>query len=81
MYSSKPPLLATLMAGPYWLVVRTTGATLGDHPYMIGRGMLVLWNVLPMVICFAFLARLADRLGTTDWGRLFMVAGAPGARF
>jgi len=29
LYSSKPPLFATLMAGPYWLINRTTGATSG----------------------------------------------------
>jgi hypothetical protein len=76
LYSSKPPLLATLMAGPYWVVVHTTGATLGTQPYIIGRSMLVLWNVVPLVIYFLVLASLAERLGTTDWGRLFMFGGA-----
>ena len=33
LYSSKPPLFATILAGPYWLIHRITGATLGDHPY------------------------------------------------
>ena len=76
LYSSKPPLLATLMAGPYWLVYKTTGATLGTQPYIIGRSMLVLWTVVPLVIYFLVLASLAERYGTTDWGRLFMMAGA-----
>jgi hypothetical protein len=81
LYSSKPPLFATIMAGPYWLIYRTTGATLGEHPYLIGRGMLVLFNVIPLVIYFLILTRLADRLGTTDWGRIFMMAAATGATF
>ncbi len=75
LYSSKPPLLATLMAGPYWVVYKTTGATLGTQPYVIGRSMLVMWTVIPLVIYFLALASLAERFGTTDWGRLFMVAG------
>ncbi len=76
LYSSKPPLFATLMAGPYWLINRTTGATLADQPYEIGRLMLVLINVLPMLGYFVLLALLADRFGKTDWGRLFMMATA-----
>lgn len=76
MYSSKPPLLATVYAGGYWLVHRTTGFTLGDHPYAIGRGMLVAFQVLPMVLYFVLLAGLVEKIGTTDWGRLFVVASA-----
>ena len=48
LYSSKPPLLPTLMAGPYWVIHRLTGATLGTHPYEIGRFMLILVNVVPL---------------------------------
>ena len=29
LYSSKPTLLTTLLAGEYWLIYHTTGATLG----------------------------------------------------
>jgi len=76
LYSSKPPLFATLMAGPYWLINRTTGATLADNPYEIGRVMLVLINVVPLVAYFVLLAMFADRFGRTDWGRLFMLATA-----
>lgn len=71
LYSSKPPLLATLMAGEYWLIHKMTGATLGTHPYSIGRAMLVTVNVLPLLVYFVLLAKLAERLGTTDWGRIF----------
>jgi hypothetical protein len=74
LYSSKPPLLATLMAGEYWLINRLTGATLASHPYEIGRFILITINVIPMLVYFVLLARLAERFGTTDWGRLFMMA-------
>ncbi|HEV3345352.1 MAG TPA: hypothetical protein VG125_33550 [Pirellulales bacterium] len=76
LYSSKPPLLATLLAGPYWLIHRLTGATLADHPYAIGRTLLVLFNVLPMIAYFGVMARMAERLGATDWGRLFVMTCA-----
>ncbi len=75
-YSSKPPLFATVMAGPYWLIHHTTGATLGEYPYEVGRSLLVLFNVVPLVLYFFVLALLAERLGTTDFGRMFMVAAA-----
>jgi hypothetical protein len=76
LYSSKPPLLATLLAGEYWLIYRLTGATLADHPFEIGRFMIATFNVSAMVIYFFVLARLAERLGLTDWGRIFMMAAA-----
>ncbi len=76
LYSSKPPLLPTLMAAVYWPIYHFTGATLGTHPYEIDWFMLVLFNVVPLVIGFALLARLVERFGTTDWGRIFVMAAA-----
>lgn len=76
LYSSKPPLLATLLAGEYWLIHRITGATLGDRPYEIGRFMLLTVNVLPMLLMYWLLARMAERCGTTDTGRIFVMAAA-----
>ena len=60
LYSSKPPLLATLVAGEYWLINRATGWTLGDHPYEIGRFMLITINVLPLVLMYVLLAGLSN---------------------
>jgi hypothetical protein len=76
IYSSKPPLLATLLAGEYWVINHVTGATLGKHPYEIGRLMLVTINVIPMAVMFVLLCRLVERFGTTDWGRIFTIAAA-----
>jgi hypothetical protein len=75
-YSSKPPLLATLLAGEYWLIQRTTGATLAEQPFYVMRVMLVLNNVLPLALYFVLLAGLVERCGQTDWGRLFVMAAA-----
>lgn len=76
LYSSKPPLLATLMAGEYWLLHRLTGATLAEHPFAIGRTIVITFNVLPMIAYFWAIARMAERFGDTDWGRLFAMACA-----
>lgn len=76
LYSSKPPLLPTLMAIPYWLIYQTTGATLGDHPYVIGRSLLVLFNVLPLALAWLLLATLVERFGATDWGRMLVMGAA-----
>ena len=75
-YSSKPPLFPTLMAGPYWVIHRLTGVTLGTHPYEVGRFMLVVVNVTALVVYFLLLARLVERFGTTDWGRMFVMGAA-----
>jgi hypothetical protein len=74
LYSSKPPLLATLLAGEYWLIHRLTGATLGERPYEIGRAMLITVNIVPLVLMYVLVGRLAERFGTTDWGRVFVMA-------
>ena len=74
LYSSKPPLLSVLVAGPYWLVHRATGWTLGDHPFTIGRVLMMLFGVLPLAVTIVATASIIDRLGTTDWGRIFAVA-------
>jgi hypothetical protein len=76
LYSSKPPLLATLVAGEYWLINRFSGASLRDHPYEIGRAMLLTVNILPLILMYVLLAQLVERFGTTDWGRIFVVACA-----
>ena len=80
-FSSKPPLGATLIAAVYWPIYRLTGATLGTHPYEIGRFLLVLFNLVPLVIYFLLLVPLVERFGTTDWGRIFVMTAAVFATF
>jgi hypothetical protein len=74
LYSSKPPLLSTLMAGEYWLLHQLTGWTLGSHPHAVGRILLFTWNVLPFVGYLLILAGIAERYGRSDFGRLFVLA-------
>jgi hypothetical protein len=80
-YSSKPPLLAVLLVPEYWLLQKVTGATLADQPFYVIRLLLIAVNVLPLVVYFVLLARLIERLGTTDWGRLFVMTTAVAGTF
>ncbi len=73
-YSSKPPLLATLVAGEYWLIHKLTGADLGSHPYPIGRALVFSVNVIPLIVAFFFFAKILEILGGPDWARLFTMA-------
>jgi hypothetical protein len=74
LYSSKPPLLAVLCAGPYWVLHRVTGWTLGDHSFELGRLLMVLFGLVPLGITILFTCRLVETLGTTDWGRIWSAA-------
>lgn len=74
LYSSKPPLLSVIAAGPYWLIHRLTGASLADRPFEIGRFLMLLYGVVPLAVAIGCGAWLAERIGTTDWGRIYAVA-------
>jgi hypothetical protein len=83
-YSTKPPLLTFLAACEYWLLKKTLGWSLSaenpggevDHRFAVVRVCLLTFNVLPFVIYLWLLARLTERFGITDWGRLFVVTAA-----
>jgi hypothetical protein len=74
LYSSKPPLLSVLCAGPYWLLHRLTGWTLGDHPFEMGRMLMVVFGLAPLIAAIVFTCRLVEDVGATDWGRLWGAA-------
>jgi hypothetical protein len=76
LYSSKPPLLSTLLAGEYIVIRWATGWTLEERPYEVARLILFTTNFAPMLLMLVLVARWAERLGTTDWGRILVVAVA-----
>ncbi len=73
-YSSKPPLLATMVAGLYWIVNQASGITLTQHPLYMPRLILLLFN-LPLLVAF-FYATIATthRLIHSSWGRTIAAA-------
>jgi hypothetical protein len=76
-YSSKPPLLPTLVAGEYW-AFHECGWSMTDelHRWEIIPAILLTLNALPWGVALWLLARLLERHGSTDWGRLFVLAAA-----
>jgi len=74
LYSSKPPLLPTVMAVPYGIIYNTTGYTFDTHPHLLTRVMLILCHLLPMIIGWSLMALMIERFGKSDWGRIFAVA-------
>ena len=80
-YSSKPPLLTSLLACQYWCVHWATGASLSKHPFYVGRIMLVLANVGPLIVYFAVLINLVEQLSASTWSRLFVMAAATWGTF
>jgi hypothetical protein len=75
-YSSKPPLLTTLVAGEYWLLKKALGWSIVEQPWEVVRTILLTINALPIAIYLVLLARLLERCGTTDWGRAFILTAA-----
>jgi hypothetical protein len=80
-YSSKPPLLATLLAPLYALIRAVTGLTLAEHPFAVARTMLLVINLLPLAGYLLLLTWWVERNGESDFGRVFVVACASWATF
>jgi cell division protein FtsW (lipid II flippase) len=78
-YSTKPPLLTFLVACEYWLLKTTFGWSLAgesEQRFSVVRVCLLTFNLLPFVVYLGLLARLVERFGSTDWGRLFVLTAA-----
>ena len=77
-YSSKPPLLPTVLAGEYWVLYHGFGWTFDDQNkrFWIVRTILMSVNWLPFVLSLIVLSRMIERVGSTDWGRFYVLAGA-----
>ena len=71
-YSSKPTLLPTLLAGEYWVLRHALNLDFERHRRAVTRAILLTINFLPFVLYLVLFARLVERLGTTDWGRVFV---------
>ena len=75
-YSSKPPLLTTLLAGEYWVLKNGFRADIDKHTFYVARVILVFSNILPMLLYFALLLKILQRWSTTHWGQGFVMAAA-----
>jgi hypothetical protein len=75
-YSSKPPLLPTLVAGEYWLLRTLFGWSLTDPAGQVIRIVLLTVNWLPFVVYLVVLGRLLAYLTGHAWTRLYVLAAA-----
>jgi hypothetical protein len=73
-YSSKPPVLSTLVAGVYWIVRAATGRSFNTRPEEAMRLILFIVNVIPMLIGVLVIVRLVERYARSGFARLFIVA-------
>jgi hypothetical protein len=80
-YSTKPPLLSTLVAGVYWCVKQATGWNLVDNTREAARAVLVVVNLVPMLLALGVVALLVEWYARTDTARIFVVAAAALATF
>jgi hypothetical protein len=75
-YSSKPPLMATLIAPLYAGMRAATGLTFAEHPFAVARTLLLMVNLLPLTAYLLLLAWWVENNGESDFGRVFVVAAA-----
>jgi hypothetical protein len=75
-YSSKPTLLPTVLAGEYWVLRNVLGVNFRRDRLFVARTILMTVNLLPFVLYLIVLAHWLDRLGSTDWGKLFVFGTA-----
>jgi hypothetical protein len=75
-YSSKPTLLPTVLAGEYWVLRHGLNWQITRDRIVVTRAILFTINWLPFLLYLVLVARLAERLGTTNWGRLFVFGAA-----
>jgi hypothetical protein len=80
-YSSKPPVLSTIVAGVYWVVRAVTGWSLNSQPEETMRLILFLVNVLPMLAGLLVMTWLVERYADSDFARLFVVGAFAFATF
>ncbi len=75
-YSSKPPILSVLLAVPTWLVQSITETTLVQRPFLVGRIVIGLVGCSLMALLWWLTVLSVERWGTTEFGRVFVVACA-----
>ncbi|MFA8019069.1 hypothetical protein [Bremerella cremea] len=73
-YSSKPPLMACVLAGEYWLIKNTVGIEISEHPYYVGRIILIVTNGLLLLGLLWPTILIVERYARSDFARIGIVA-------
>ena len=80
-YSSKPPLLSTLVACIYSNVKSLTGLNLTEQTLPTAKVLLLIVNAIPWLCFLYLLASTLEKLQLRDWTRYFIVTSAGFATF
>ena len=75
-YSTKPPLLPTLIAGVYYAIKQLTGMTLLTHTNAVTRIILVIVNLIPWTIALCLLANILKRYAESNVTRTLVLLTA-----
>jgi len=75
-YSSKPPIIAWVLAQETRLVELVSGKKLAKAPFYVGRTVVIITNGVLLLILFATVWLAVERWGETDNGRVFVMACA-----
>ena len=73
-YSSKPPILANILAWETFIVQKLTGKQLSKAPFYVGRTVIAVTNGTLLLIFFWVTWKALEHWGTTDQGRVFVMA-------
>lgn len=76
LYSSKPPLLPTMLAGVAWVTQKVTGQTFHENPVFLERTILIVAQVIPFAIMLVLLRRHLFRATESPFARQFAMAVA-----
>ena len=80
-YSSKPPLLATLIALQYGIWKALTGISIVQQPFYVMRLLLIVNHLLPLVLFWIYLGKWLDRLPGSAAVRAWVMAAATWGTF
>ena len=72
-YSSKPPLLTAMLALCCKPVTYLFGKKLTEEPFLIGRTMLILVNVIPLALWWIWFHRWLEQNVASDWSRFMLL--------
>ncbi len=75
-YSSKPPLLPTILAGIAWTAEKATGFDFRTKPWAIIRMTLLVAQVLPLLIFIWVVGRYVRGVTALGWVHAFCMAAA-----
>jgi hypothetical protein len=76
LYSSKPPLLPTVLAGLTWVTQKVTGQTFHENPWFIERTILIVAQVIPFAVMLVLLRRHLFRASESPFVRQFAMGVA-----